>query len=168
VSVCGQVDEPGCGGPEAAGIEVEPGEMVFEVDVQPLAPGRLGMPDSMADKRRGDPLPLIAGGDLGVEEEGVITPVPGHVDKAGQGAVWLPGSDPAKAVRPDLIPPSGRSPAAMGCDERHHLRVGERPAPAILDLLGHITDRPVSRWRGQQGTRCQAWCWPASGRIRLS
>ena len=70
----GQVDEPGCGGAEAAGIEVEPGEMLFEVHVQPLAPGRLGVPGSMAGKRRGDPLPLILGGDLGVEEEGVITP----------------------------------------------------------------------------------------------
>lgn len=146
----GQVDEPGCGGTEAAGIEVEPGEMLFEVHVQPLAPGRLGVPGSMADKRRGDPLPLIPGGNLGVEEEGVITPVPCHVDKAGQGAVRLPGSDPAKAVGPDLIPPSGRSPAAMRCDERHHLRIGERPAPAILDRLGHIPDRPISRWRGQR------------------
>jgi len=79
----GQVDEPSCGGPEAAGIEVEPGEMLFEVHVQPLAPGRLGVPGSMAGKRRGDPLPLILGGDLGVEEEGVITPVPCHVDKTG-------------------------------------------------------------------------------------
>lgn len=150
MSMRGQVDEPGCGGPEAAGIEVEPGEMLFEVHVQPLAPGRFGVPGSMAGKRRGDPLPLILGGDLGVEEEGVITPVPCHVDKAGQGAVRLPGSDPAKAVRPDLIPPSGRSPAAMRYDERHHLCVGERPAPAVLNRLGHIPDRPVSRGRGQQ------------------
>src|SRR5215472_12542146 len=121
VSMRGQVDEPSGGGPKAAGIEVEPGEMLFEVHVQPLAPGRLGVPGSMADKRRGDPLPLILGGDLGVEEEGVITAVPCHVDKAGQGAVRLTGSDPAKAVGADLIPPSGRSPAAMGGDERHHL-----------------------------------------------
>ena len=146
----GQVDEPGCGGAEAAGIEVEPGEMLFEVHVQPLAPGRLGVPGSMAGKRRGDPLPLILGGDLGVEEEGVITPVPCHVDKTGQGTVWLTGSDPAKAVGPDLVPPSGRSPAAVRPDERHHLRVGDRPAPAILDRLRHIPDRSVSRWRGQQ------------------
>ena len=125
-----QVDEPGCCGPEATGIEVEPGEMLVEVHVQPLAPGRLGMAGSMADKRRGDPLPLIFGGDLGIEEEGVITPVPCHVDEAGQGAVRLAGGDPAEAVGPDLIPPSGRSPAAMRRDERYHLRVGERPAPA--------------------------------------
>ena len=150
MSMRGQVDEPGCGGAEAAGVEVEPGEMLFEVHVQPLAPGRLGVPGSVADKGRGDPLSLIVGGDFGVEEEGVITPVPCHVDKAGQGAVRLAGSDPAKAVGPDLIPPSGRSPAAMCCDERHHLCVGDRPAPAILDRLGHIPDRLVSRGGGQQ------------------
>ena len=74
MSVRGQVDEPGCGGAEAAGIEVEPGEMLFEVHVQPLASGRLGVPGSVADKRRGDPLPLILTGDLDVKEEGVITP----------------------------------------------------------------------------------------------
>src|SRR5690348_11608581 len=82
VSMRGQVNEPGCGGTEAAGIEVEPREMLFEIHAQPLAPGRLGVTGSMADKRRGDPLPLTPGGDLGVEEEGVITPVPCHVDKA--------------------------------------------------------------------------------------
>jgi hypothetical protein len=152
VSMRSQVDKPGCGGAEAAGIEVEPGEMFFEVHVQPLAPGRPGVPGSMGDKRRGDPLSLIFSGDLGVEEEGVITPVPCHVDKADQGAVRLTSSDPAKAVGPDLIPPSGRGLAVMCCDERHHLCVGDRPAPAILNRLGHIPDRPVSRWRGQQ--RC--------------
>jgi hypothetical protein len=56
VSVRGQVDEPGCGGAEAAGIEVEPYEMLFEIHAQPLAPGRLGVTGSMADERRGDPL----------------------------------------------------------------------------------------------------------------
>jgi hypothetical protein len=56
--------------------------MVFEVHVQPLAPGCLGVPDSMADKHRGDPLSLVFSGDLGVEEECVIASVPGHVDEA--------------------------------------------------------------------------------------
>jgi len=38
----------------------------------------------------------------------------------------------------------------MRRDERHHLRVGDRPAPAVLDRLRHIPDRSVTRWRGQQ------------------
>ena len=94
----GQVDESGCGRPEAAGIEIERSEVLFEVHVQPLAPGRLGVPGAMADKRRDDPLPLVLAGDLGVEEECVITSVPCHVDKADQAAAWLAGGDPAKTV----------------------------------------------------------------------
>jgi hypothetical protein len=76
------VDQSGWSGPEAAGIDVERGQVVFEVNVQPLAPRCLGVPGSMADKRGGDALPLMLGGDLGVEEEGVIAAVPRHVDKA--------------------------------------------------------------------------------------
>jgi hypothetical protein len=144
-----QVDEPGFAGPEAAGSEVERSEVLFEVHVQPLTPGRLGVPGSTADKRRGDPLSLMLTGDLGVEEEGVITSVPCHVDKADQAAVRLAGGDPAQAVGPDLIPPSGRSPPAMCCDECHHLCIGDWPTPSILNRLVHMPDLPVSRWRGQ-------------------
>ncbi len=104
----------------------------------------------MADKRRGDPLPLMLTGDLGVEEEGVIASVPCHVDEADQAAVRLAGGDPAMAVGPDLIPPSGRSPAAMCCDECHHFCAGYWPTPAVLNRLGHMADRPVSRGRRQQ------------------
>jgi len=60
------MDEPGCGRPEAAGIEVERSKMLFKVHMQPLAPARLGVPDGMADQCRGDPLPLVLAGDLGV------------------------------------------------------------------------------------------------------
>jgi hypothetical protein len=35
-------------------------------------------------------------------------------------------------------------------DECHHLCVGDRPAPAVLNRLGHIRDRLVRRWRGQR------------------
>src|SRR5215472_8691783 len=127
----GQVNEPGRGGPEAAGIEVERSEVVSEIYMQPLAPGRFGVPGSMANERRGDPLPLVLTGDLGVQEEGVIASIPCHVDKSGQAAVWLAGGDPAKAVGLDLIPPSGHRPAAMCGDECHHFCVGYWPTPAI-------------------------------------
>ena len=150
VSMGGQVDESRCGTPEAAGIEIERGEVLLEVHVQPLAPGRLGVPGGMADKRRRDPLPLVFAGDFGVEEERVITSVPCHVDKADQAAVRLAGGDPPKTAGPDLIPPSGHSPAAMCCDECHHFCVSDRPTPAILNRFGHMPDRPVSRWQGQQ------------------
>jgi hypothetical protein len=55
--------------------------VLFEIDVKPLATCRLGMPGGMTDKRRGNALPLMLTGDLGIEKEGVITSVPGHVDK---------------------------------------------------------------------------------------
>src|SRR5215813_14091728 len=113
VPICGQMYEPGCGLLEAAGIVVERSEVLFEVDVQPLAPGCLGVPGSVADKCRGDSLSLMLTGDLSVEEEGVITSVPCHVDEADQAAVGVAGGDPAKAVGPDLIPPSARGPAAV-------------------------------------------------------
>jgi hypothetical protein len=130
--------------------EVERGEVLCEVHVQPLAPGRLGVPDSVADKRRADPVPLMLAGDFGVEEEGMITSVPCHVDKADQAAARLASGHPAQAVGPDLIPPSGRSPAAMCHDEGRHLCVVDWPAPAIFNRLGHMPDRPASRWPGQQ------------------
>jgi hypothetical protein len=41
--VCGQVDQPGCSGPKAAGIEVERREVLLEVDVKPLATSLLGV-----------------------------------------------------------------------------------------------------------------------------
>src|SRR5258706_10536753 len=38
----------------------------------------------------------------------------------------------------------------MCCDECHHFCVSDWPTPAILSRFGHMPDRPVSRWRGQQ------------------
>src|SRR5260370_8886075 len=51
VLVCGQVDQPGCSGPKAAGIEVERREVLLEVDVKPLATTLLGSPGGLADNR---------------------------------------------------------------------------------------------------------------------
>src|SRR5215475_13676876 len=118
----------------------------------------------MGDKRSADPFPLMLTGDLGVEEKGMITSVPCHVDKADQAAVRLASSHPAKAVGPDLIPPACRSSAAMCCDECHHLYVSDRPTPAILNRLGHMPDRPVTRWRGQQRLRRRpaTFCHPTN------
>jgi hypothetical protein len=112
------VNQPGWSGPEAAGIEVERRQVVLEIDVKPLAPGRLCMHRSVADKRGANTLPLILTSDLGIQEEGVIGSVPRHVDKADQAAVDLQaGGNPAKAVRPHLVPPTGRSLAAMRSDK---------------------------------------------------
>ena len=146
----GHADQPGWRGLEATGIEIERREVLFEVNVKPLAVGRLGVLGSMADKRRRDTPPLIRTGDLGIEEEGVIASVPCHVDKANQAAILEASGHPAEAVGPDLIPPPGRGLTAMCCDQCHHFRVGDCSTPAVLNRLGHMPDRPVSRWRGQQ------------------
>src|SRR5262249_38048176 len=43
--------QPGWGGPEAAGMEVERRQALGEVDMKPLASRRVGVPGSKADKR---------------------------------------------------------------------------------------------------------------------
>jgi hypothetical protein len=132
-----QVDKPGWGMPEAAGIEVERRQVLLEVDVEPLATCRGGMPDCMTHQSGANALPLMLPGDLGIEEEGVIASVPRHVDKADQAAATLqPSGHPAKAVGPDLVPPPGRGLAAMCSDKGHYFRVGDWSAPAILNRLG--------------------------------
>ena len=156
----GQVDQPGRSGPEAAGIEVERRQALGEVDVKPLATRRPGVPGSKGDQRGGDALPLMLTGDLGIEEEGVIAPVPRHVDKTGQAATRPPArGDPAKAVRPDLVPPPGRGPAAMGPGKRHHFCVGDRPTPAVLNRFGHTRDRSARRRDRQHGVRAATRFW---------
>jgi hypothetical protein len=145
VLVCGQVDQPSGGGPEAAGIEVERREVLLEVDVKPLASGLFGVPGGMADKRGGNAPPLMLTGDLGVEEEGVVASIPHHIDKADQAATRLQACcHPAKAVRSDLVPPPGRRVPAVCCDEGNHLCVGEWSTPAVLNRLRHRPDRPAS------------------------
>ena len=124
--VCGQVDQPGCSGPKAAGIEVERREVLLEVDVEPFATSLLGVPGGMADKRGGNAPPLILTGDLVVEEEGVIASIPHHIDKADQAATRLqPCCHLAKAVRLDLIPPPCHRPPAVCRDEGNQLCVSD-------------------------------------------
>jgi hypothetical protein len=56
------MDHSGWRALEAAGIEVERRQVRPEVDVQPLAPGRLGVPHGVADQRGGNALPLMVAG----------------------------------------------------------------------------------------------------------
>jgi hypothetical protein len=149
VAIGGQVDHPGWRGPEAAGIEVERRQVFFEVDVQPLATSRLGVPDGLADQGSSNAPPLMPTGDLVIKQEGVIASVPRHVDKADQAATGQAGGHPAQAVGPDLIPPAGHSPAAMSGDKDHHLRIGHWPTPAVFNRRGHTSDRGA-RYRPRQ------------------
>jgi hypothetical protein len=141
----GQMDQSGWRGLEAAGIDVECGQVVFEIDVQPLAASRHGVPGSMADKRGADTLPLMLTGDLGIREEGMITSIPCHVDEADDAAIVSAGGHPAQAAGPYLIPPTGYGTATMSFGECHHFGVGDRPAPAVINRLGHVPDSRPAR-----------------------
>ena len=77
-----QMDQTGWGWPEAAGIEVEGRQVLLEIYVQPLATCCPGMPNRMTHQGGADAFALMLNGDLGIDEEGVIAPVPRHVDKA--------------------------------------------------------------------------------------
>ena len=117
--------------------------MFLEVDVKPFATCRLGVQNSVADERGGNPLPLILTPDLGIEEEDVIASVPRHVDKADEAtATQQTSGHPAKAVGPDLIPPPGCSPSGVCSDKSHHLCIRDRSTPAVLNRLGHATFLP--------------------------
>ena len=80
------MDHSGWRALEAVGIEVGRRQVRAEVDVQPLAPSRLGVPHGLADQRGGNNPPLMVAGDLGIEQEGMIASVPGHVHKTDQAA----------------------------------------------------------------------------------
>src|SRR5258708_21627692 len=105
--------------------------------MKPLAPRRRGVPDGIADERGCDALPLMLASDLGIEEEGVIASVPGHVDEADQAASCQAGGHPAQAAGPDLVPPPSDGMTAVCGDKGHHLRVAHWPPPAVLNRLGH-------------------------------
>jgi hypothetical protein len=104
------MDQSGWRALKAAGIKVERRQVRPEVDVQPLAPSRLGVPHGMAHQRRGNALPLMLAGDLGIEQEGMIASVPGHVDKTDQAAAGQASGHPAQAAGPDLVPTTQARP----------------------------------------------------------
>jgi len=127
------MDQPGWSGPEAAGIKVERRQALFKVHVQPFTASRLSVPGCAADKLGSDTPPLMLTRDLGIEQQSVIASIPCHIDKADQVGARQAGGYPAKAVGPDLVPPPGRRLPAMCCNKGHHFRVGDRPAPAVLN-----------------------------------
>lgn len=81
---------------EPARAEVEGGERLIKVDVQPLAPRPLGVQRTAGDQLGTKSSMLFVGMDLGIEKEGVVTAVPGDVGEADQDAVLAAGGDPAK------------------------------------------------------------------------
>ncbi len=99
-----QRDESGIGRAEPAAAEIERAQMIFKVDVQPLAACRAGTVGGDSCELCPDPAAADPGSHESVEQEGVDTPVPGNVDEAHKLAVF-PRTDPAEAVPAQLALP---------------------------------------------------------------
>lgn len=59
------------GGPEAAGLEIEPTEtcVIVEVEIQPFAPGALGLRGGDSDELCSDPRAPMVGADLRAQQK---------------------------------------------------------------------------------------------------
>jgi hypothetical protein len=65
-----------------------------------------------ADELGADPASLVIGADLRVDQERVVTAVPGDVHESDQRPVVDPRGHPPEAVRPYPIPPPRLRPPA--------------------------------------------------------
>jgi hypothetical protein len=130
------VDQPGVRWPEAAGIKVKRPQVSLEIHMQPLASGGLHVLSRESDSPRCDASALVATVRFGVDDEGVVSTIRNDVHEADELTVDVARSYPAKAVRPDSIPPADLGIPAMGGNEFNHLVVSQRVAPPVSDALG--------------------------------
>lgn len=99
------------GWPEPAGVHIEGPEAWLEVDVEPLAAHRLCLLRCEAHDGSPDAAMLMGASRLRVDQESVVSAIPGDIDEAYEEAILGPGGDPAQAVAVDLVPPmTGRPP----------------------------------------------------------
>jgi hypothetical protein len=113
--------------------------------VEPLAAGRLRPFDRTQHDGRSDALSLAIAPCLRVEEEGVVTAIPGDVDEAKERVVPSAGCDPAEAVLTDLIPPPPDRTTAVRPHEIDHLSIADVATPLIGDLVCHLSSVLTSR-----------------------
>jgi len=135
--------------------------VVFEVDVRPLTASGAGMPGRGGDQPGADAGAPGPGGHHGIEDEGVGTAVPRHVDEACQLAI-LPGAYPAQAVPADPGTPVGADlagPEALGM-QRADRRVLEVTPPLISDHHLAIMGPPAEHL-----TRYLALAEPLPGQV---
>lgn len=99
-----ECNESGVGRGEAARVEVEPPEVIVEVDVHPFASRDAGLIDGEFDELRSDPVSSNPGRHHRVQDEGMSRAVPRHVDEPGE-VVIVAGSHPPKAVSLNLCFP---------------------------------------------------------------
>jgi hypothetical protein len=141
--------------PEPATAEVERAEVVFEVDVEPLAPGGASVFRRDRDEPGSHPLAPYPCCDEGVEDERIDAAVPGNVDEADQ-VESFPGADLTQTVLVHLSPPVAfedlvaEALRAQGVERG----IAERAAPFVSDHLANVGKKrtgrdPVSRPAGQ-------------------
>lgn len=104
ISRCREIDEPCTRCIEAAAIEVEPAQVIFEVDVKPLASDSAGFSCRNGYEGGSDPLALYLESHHGVEDEGMRRAIPGDVHETDEGTS-IPAADPAEAVLVHQLPP---------------------------------------------------------------
>jgi hypothetical protein len=115
-------------------MEVERGQMVFEVDVQPLASGCTGVIHGCGDEPGAYPPVPVPRGDHGVEDECVDSAVPGDIDEPRQ-LITVADAHPAEAVPVHLGMPVDveiRVIEAL-CVQSADRRVVELGSPLIRD-----------------------------------
>jgi hypothetical protein len=117
------VDEPGGRWSEAASVEVEGLKVRFEVDVEPLATRGLGVPGRDLDQASPDTSVLEHAVRFRVEQEGVVSAVPGDVHEADDCPISRSGRDPTETVRAYLIPPALYRPSTVRTYEANQLGI---------------------------------------------
>jgi hypothetical protein len=127
------VDQSGGRCSEPASIEVEWLQARVEVDVEPFATRCLGVPGGKLDQASPDTSVLEGSMRLRIEQESVVSAIPGDVRKANDRPISRVGRDPAETVGADLIPPALDGPSAVRTDQADHLAVCQRATPAVRD-----------------------------------
>ncbi len=128
------MDQPGPRRAKAARIEVERRESRLEIDVEPLASCGPRVLRREANGLRSDALALMRGVGLRVNEKGMVSSVRYHVHEAHEAHAGARGH-PTKTVRTDSLPPADLGVTTKGINELDHLRVGQRTAPAVRDVV---------------------------------
>ena len=110
------------GGAEAAGAEVEPGEVALDVDVQPFAPRRAGAIRGRAHEGGAETTTPVVRCDREVEQEGVVAAVPRDVGEREAFAVPTAEAQPSEGARTRSHRPARASPPPARGERHEFLR----------------------------------------------
>lgn len=122
-----EADEARFGRDEAAGL-VERTQVWFEVDVQPVAPGREDLSAQRLEESSSDPSTLVGGIDSSIEDESVRAPVATGVHEAHEPFI-VEGADPADAV------------PTKSCRPGQDCRLGSAECPRVKSAQLNVIDR---------------------------